>query len=653
MQGGIIQKSILVYTWLLLFLLCKFEYLVAQISAKKYFEIGEEHRKRKEYAFAIDAYSEAIKIDSKNYQYFLKKGLCELIIQRYEDAILSFKDAIKANPESVEAYAYLAKIYINRKDYNRAVYYYNKAYEKESNPQQKYQYKLAAIKYLAFLDKLPEVVREMKLAIALDSNNTELYYRQGQVYSKMGNWEDALECYTQALKKEQKNNKNPEAISRYQYAVGYAHYKLGNFDQFYEYQRKLDSSDAYYASRLKKIKAIAIQHTANYFVRLARSYMDADFYEDALNWVYKAIAKKENLVRSYKMAGYIYYKIGDLATSIDYYQKAVQEEFDTSRHLRSYQIILRLQLQHGDYVGLWTNALKILRREPTNIEALYYAAIAAYHLKCFPLAQFYVNEAIRNAKKTKNEFRAQIYFLQGLLAKEAGNKSLAKAALKKVSNSQLEVAARFELDLFKEDIELRIQKLSSSELSRLANSYLEAYAYLPAQYCIEKAITKGENPALSYRIAGKVYYKNGNMAAAKQYLAFATLYETEASKLAKIYETLARLSIYYNDQEALKYINLALKILPQNAELLYLKGQIEYRLGLFSAAIATLEQSISLLGESASHEKRSPIFFTLGMAAKRIGRVEQAKEAFRMARNGSLKLAASNEIKSFLTEKSK
>jgi tetratricopeptide (TPR) repeat protein len=279
-----------IHLWALFFSL---NYLAAQNNAKKYFEIGEEHRKKKEYAFAIDAYSEAIKIDSKNHQFFLKKGLCELIIQRYEDAILSFKDAVKANPESVEGYAYLAKIYINRKDYNRAVYYYNKAYEKETNTQQKYQYKLAAIKYLAFLDKLPEVVREMKLAVELDTNNAELHYRRGQVYSKMGNWEDALECYTQALKKEQRTASSSEAALRYQYAVGYAHYKLGNFEQFYEYQKKLDSLDAHYAFRLKKTKSISIQLTANYFVRLARSYIDADFYNEALDWVYKAMQKKK------------------------------------------------------------------------------------------------------------------------------------------------------------------------------------------------------------------------------------------------------------------------------------------------------------------------------------------------------------------------
>jgi tetratricopeptide (TPR) repeat protein len=637
------------HLWALFFSL---SYLAAQNNAKKYFEIGEEHRKKKEYAFAIDAYSEAIKIDSKNYLFFLKKGLCELIIQRYEDAILSFKDAIKANPESVEAYAYLAKIYINRKDYNRAVYYYNKAYEKETNTQQKYQYKLAAIKYLAFLDKLPEVVREMKLAAELDTNNAELHYRRGQVYSKMGNWEDALECYTQALKKEQKVRGASEALRRYQYAVGYAHYKLGNFEQFYEYQKKLDSSDVYYASRLKKSKSISIQLTANYFVRLARSYMDADFYDEALDWVYKAIQKKENIVRSYKMAGYIYYKIGELATSIDYYQKAVQEEFDTARHNRSYQIIMKLQLQYNDYSGLLSNAVKVLLREPQNAEALYYAAYAAYQLKLLALAKFYIGEALKYSRKKNNdELKAKFYFLQGLIAQKEDNKNLAKASFKKAAKGSLEAAAQFETALTKSKLETLILKYGSSELCRLANSYLEANAYAQAEYFIEKALQKGENPSLSYRIAGKVYYKAGNIPMAKQYLSGATFYETDANKLSKIYETLARLNIYYDNQQALKNVNLALKYAPKSAELLYLKGQIEYRLELFAASIATLQQSISNLAEDVAAEKRSAIFFTLGMAAKKMGNIEQAKEAFRMARNGNLKLAASHEIKSFYTEK--
>jgi tetratricopeptide (TPR) repeat protein len=303
------------------------------------------------------------------------------------------------------------------------------------------------------------------------------------------------------------------------------------------------------------------------------------------------------------MAGYIYYKIGDLAASIDYYQKAVQEEFDTSRHNRSYQIIMKLQLQYNDYSGLLSNANKALLREPQNTEALYYAAYAAYQLKLLALAKFYIGEALKyNRKKNNDEFKAKFYFLQGLIAQKEENKSLAKASFKKAAKGTLETAAQFETALAKQKVETLILKYGSSELCRLANSYLEANAYAEAEYFVEKAVQKGENPSLSYRIAGKVYYKMGNIPMAKRYLSGAALYETDANKLSKIYETLSRLNIYYDNQEALKNVNLALKYAPKSAELLYLKGQIEYRLELFAASIATLQQSISNLAESAASD---------------------------------------------------
>jgi Tfp pilus assembly protein PilF len=59
----------------------------------------------------------------------VEKGIEILYQSRYQDAIIEFESAIKTDPESFEAYHYLAASYANLGKHKQAIEYYKKAIE--------------------------------------------------------------------------------------------------------------------------------------------------------------------------------------------------------------------------------------------------------------------------------------------------------------------------------------------------------------------------------------------------------------------------------------------------------------------------------------------------------------------------------------------
>jgi tetratricopeptide (TPR) repeat protein len=81
--------------------------------------------------------------------------------------------------------------------------------------------------------------------------------------------------------------------------------------------------------------------------------------------------------------------------------------------------------------------------------------------------------------------------------------------------------------------------------------------------------------------------------------------------------------------------------LTTRADLLYLRGRAEYGSGQYTAAISTLD---NLMKGTTDVKTKSKYAFLLGMAAKRAGETDKAKEAFKVAMYGSYKPAAQLEL---------
>lgn len=650
----------------------------AQPGATAY-EEAERYRNNKEYTEAIGKYAQAIAKEPENYNYYFKKGLCELIIRNYEDAILSFRSAVRVNPEFTEGYVYLTKIYINRKDYARAVYYLGKSYDTEKDPAKQLGYKLAIIKFLILLDKRQEALQEIEATKPLAENNYKLWFIEGQIHGKMGNWDLALTSYQQALNLATDAKAPASLLAKYKYSVGLAHFKLGNQEEFSRIQKDLDANkQTHYANKLKNSKLVSNYQGAGFYMRLAKSYLRANAYEEALHWAQKAVNKSlETTATAHKMVGYIHFKAGQYHLAVESYQQAAGFESDPNSLVDIYLTLLKLEHTNRNYIGVLAAANKLASLSPQNAEIYYYESLALQELGLHNWAAAVAAKGAQIAtqkEQTNLQIRPLCYYQMGRAAKNAGLLSLAKTGYKKAKALEaLKLAADMELkyinkpdsikhktEIIKLKKQFAKQNIASDDTSKhivlissineLANSYLTANHISEANAWVRDAFKINTNNALTYRMEGKIYYQAGLFWDANRSFQKSLHLETDPAKREKLYETTIKLCYNLGDDlGVLRLANQFMEINNHDAEILYLKALAEYNLKLYTASARSVENAAKLIPEKDLNSTRAYYLFTIALACKKAGQAEKARETFKKIKFTPLKVAATYEIQTLTT----
>ncbi|MDR1008577.1 MAG: tetratricopeptide repeat protein [Campylobacteraceae bacterium] len=212
--------------------------MLEELAGSKAFELGE---KAVHYDDKIQYYTVAIKENPKNAQAYYKRGLAKVGIYYKESAIIQdFTQAIKLEPNFVNAYLMRAKTYVKTKEYEKALadfteaikikpnearFYYERAnfYDETGEHGKANEDFVQAVKLepgtaeayynraLLYISRdshysrndirAIEICNEM---VKLYPNDPKVYYYRGVLYSSMGNYYDyydkALADFTQTVK---------------------------------------------------------------------------------------------------------------------------------------------------------------------------------------------------------------------------------------------------------------------------------------------------------------------------------------------------------------------------------------------------------------------------------------------------------------------
>ncbi|MCX7606731.1 MAG: tetratricopeptide repeat protein [Bacteroidia bacterium] len=177
---------------------------------------------------------------------------------------------------------------------------------------------------------------------------------------------------------------------------------------------------------------------------------------------------------------------------------------------------------------------------------------------------------------------------------------------------------------------------------RIAQAYYKIGALDEAMEYLNEAAKTKDRLNMVYQMQGLILYKKGRTAEAAQSLLQAAANEPDEKKRAGLYSRTIRLQ--YNAGDYAGVINTADRILekaPNDVGTLLLKAQALYLLGRYGEAISTTERLIPLLGTDAA--KTSQAYFLLGLAARKSGQTEKAREAFGKVTHSSFKVAAKVE----------
>jgi tetratricopeptide (TPR) repeat protein len=138
-------------------------------QAEEYFNRGNEAYKREEYHKALILYGKTFEI-IKTTGVLYNMGLTYSRLEKYDEAILCYDEALKLSPNSAVVWYSKGYAYYKDRKYNEAIKCFDKA-------------------------------------ISIDPNYLKAWGNKGNIYSYLGLYKEAIECYDKVIEIDNKDNK--------------------------------------------------------------------------------------------------------------------------------------------------------------------------------------------------------------------------------------------------------------------------------------------------------------------------------------------------------------------------------------------------------------------------------------------------------------
>jgi len=166
------------------------------MNAESLIVLGNNLRETGKYQEAIEAFKQAIILESNNAIAYYNLGTAYGNLNRHQEAIEAYKQALNINPNLAEAYCNLGNAYGRLNRHQEAIEAYKQALNINPNLAEAY-YNLGTA--YGNLNRNQEAVEAYKQCIRIDPDIAMAYCNLGVVYSDLGYHQEAVEAYKQAL----------------------------------------------------------------------------------------------------------------------------------------------------------------------------------------------------------------------------------------------------------------------------------------------------------------------------------------------------------------------------------------------------------------------------------------------------------------------
>ncbi|MFN7709069.1 MAG: tetratricopeptide repeat protein [Sphingobacteriia bacterium] len=395
----------------------------------------------KNYDQAVGKFDQAIQAESSNYRYYVLKSQALVRLKRTPDAIRAYEGATRANPGFADGYKMIGLLYIKQKDYGNAVTSLNKAFDAETDKSKKLGYKLMTAKLLLQLNKYNEALAELNQAKQIQPNDTRIAATEGQIHIKNSNWQAAYDTYGQAEQMARNQQQSGCAIGQFQAGKAVAASKLGREAEFKSTVEALKQSCpkmASYATNMVRASG------SGRFLATANGYLKADAYEEAIQWINKAIESGDNKAAVHKFAAVVYYKAGQPSVAIDHFKKSAEATPEPEKRLAIYAQLAKLQFNSQDYSGA-IQSIDLITASKPNPGLSFMKAQAQYNLGQYAAAVQTAEAVYAKAETAAPALKAKYQFFIGLASKKAGNTEKARVAFKNAAVGPFKLAATEEM----------------------------------------------------------------------------------------------------------------------------------------------------------------------------------------------------------------
>lgn len=158
-------------------------------DADQLFLKGSNFYENEKYEEALSSYKDAIKLNATQWGYHFNLGLVLKKLQNREASIDAFQEALKLNPNSYSSYSELGEAWAKNADYEKAKTFYLKASELSPNDPDAF-YNLGVV--LTNSGNSEEALKHFLRAVEVQENYADAFYQIGTIYISKGQTEDAV-----------------------------------------------------------------------------------------------------------------------------------------------------------------------------------------------------------------------------------------------------------------------------------------------------------------------------------------------------------------------------------------------------------------------------------------------------------------------------
>jgi len=170
-----------------------------QTTAREWYAKADEYYYKGDYANAIKAYNESIKLDNTYYYAYFHRSWAYEGLGDYNAVISDLSNCISLRPDSYIVYSHRGNAYFQIKNYDAAIADYNKAITLRSDSSTGY---IGRGNAYYQLKKYDEAINDYNKAINLDSNpSSDVYIVRAKAYGAKGLYNKAIADYKTGLEK--------------------------------------------------------------------------------------------------------------------------------------------------------------------------------------------------------------------------------------------------------------------------------------------------------------------------------------------------------------------------------------------------------------------------------------------------------------------
>ncbi len=309
-------------------------------------------------------------INSANAGDLYKKANTFYELQRYEDALNNYKQAIEIKPEYAQAWNGQAKALYELDSYEKALSAYDKAIELEPNYLDSWKGRGFVLNKLK---RYQEAIYSFDKALQLQPESPEILNAKGQALSNLKRYDEAINSYDKAVEL------NPDYDQAW-YNKAWVLYSL---------KRYKDALDTYeQVIYLKPNNERAWYNSGNALVNLNRE-------KDAFKAYSKAVQYKPNFYQAWLSRGNVLISMRRYPEAIESFQEVLKYSPNNFDALYSQGWALHQMQRYEQAITVYDKAIAVRRN---NYKVWYSRGNSLYNLQKYPEALSAYNRAIRYKK---------------------------------------------------------------------------------------------------------------------------------------------------------------------------------------------------------------------------------------------------------------